>query len=367
MAKAKKSSNNPQVLTATIAQIKNKIAKFPPKFPIYVAGSPGIGKSNLFEQVAADRGATYLRFPMAVKDAVDIAGCPFPVNGYTEFLPPRDLMDLTVESDYKGPAVANFDDLPAAEESVFNALLGIMLERTVGTRHVKIRDNVLLCATGNRAEDRAGARDLTTALNNRFCHFNMSVDAREWLSWAVNANIMPEITGYIRAREDKLNDFDPTSSQRAFATPRSIAMASEIIKSVGLEDADINLAVASAVGEAWAMEFMAWVRETRSLVQPEDIFKNPTKCRVPGRDEIDIMHATIATLLHALAKDKDNINKLEASVTYSTRFLQADIGIVLTQDIAKTFIHNASPEVTSKFTSTKGFDLAHKKFGDFLA
>jgi len=118
-------------------------------------------------------------------DPTDVVGVPHPdhENGCTRFLAPYDFIQLTEDADGdKGPVIALFDDLPASIEQVFNALLGVIGGRVVGGR--PIRDNVLLCATGNRAEDKAGAQEIGTALSNRFIHFEIRLDHEDWVEWA---------------------------------------------------------------------------------------------------------------------------------------------------------------------------------------
>src|SRR3970282_1664272 len=124
---------------------------------IMIWGPPGIGKSDLFAQLAKECNARYKTFLTATMDPTDVVGVPHPMNGITQFLPPKDFHELTPEAEYDGPIIVNFDDLPAGNEAVFNSLLRFIHNREVAG--VKIRDNVFICATGNRSEDRANARD----------------------------------------------------------------------------------------------------------------------------------------------------------------------------------------------------------------
>lgn len=351
-------------MTASIDQIKNLVKSFPKHIPVLIAGQPGIGKSDLFQQVAKELGARYMRFTMATMDAVDVKGCPFPVGDVTKFLPPEDFMELTnkAPSGYLGPMVANFDDIGAADESVFNALLGIMLQREVGL--YEIRENVILCGTTNRAEDRAGARDLTTALNNRFVHFNLDPKFEEWVDWAFNNKIDPNIIGYLRARTDQLNTFDPKSGERAFATPRSIARASEILTAIGLDHRDKVLAVSSAVGMAWAMGFDTWLTKTRTLVTPEEILKDPSNCRVPDEDEIDVIHATTASLVSAV-RGNTTAETMKAATIFCGRLPHHDIAVVLLSDINK-IVKTADPKIQADFFTTDVWNDVYKKLGAII-
>jgi MoxR-like ATPase len=84
-------------------------------------GPPGMGKTQMFEQVAEEIGAKVAVFLTATMDPTDVVGVPHPDGNVTRFLPPEAFMALTEEADYKGPMIALFDDMPACIEQVFAA------------------------------------------------------------------------------------------------------------------------------------------------------------------------------------------------------------------------------------------------------
>ena len=206
-------------------------------------GPPGMGKTQTFEQIGEEIGAKVAVFLTATMDPTDVVGVPHPVGHVTKFLPPEGFLALTTESEYKGPMIALFDDMPACNEQVFAALFRMFQQREVG--NLKIRDNVLLCATGNRVEDKAGAQDIPTALANRFVHFNIKIDTDEWRQWAIKADVAEEIVAFVRTIGIKgLHNFDPSAGFLAFPTPRSVAKASDLIKAIGFDNThDLRLAL----------------------------------------------------------------------------------------------------------------------------
>ena len=52
-------------------------------------------------------------------------------------------------------------------------------------------------AAGNRAEDRALVRTVSSALVNRVFVIELRVDAKEWLIWARGERVRPEILAFI--------------------------------------------------------------------------------------------------------------------------------------------------------------------------
>ncbi len=345
-----------QAYEASISEIKSTVGKFinHPEargLSLMVSGPPGVGKTQLFEQLADKMGAEYRVFLTATMDPTDVVGVPHPhfEKGITEFLPPKDLMYLTeMGPTPEKPVVACFDDLPTANENVFAALFRLFQQRQVGGH--QIRDNVLLCATGNRVEDRAGASELPTALANRFIHFNIKMNSEEWREWAIDENVDENIVAYVRARGGTaLHNFKPDSGPVAFPTPRSVTNASGIVQAIGLEGdmKALTIALVGCCGEGWATEFMGFLKNRHKLIPATEIVKDPVKCRVPKEGEVDVMFATITSLIYYLkremhSKDEAKVKKLVkdccAAIKYTERVPHKEMGVVLARDILKGII-----------------------------
>lgn len=353
---------------ATIGQIKaicssmwnDPIAR---KISVLVSGPPGVGKTSLFEQIAEEKKARLAIFLAATMDPTDVVGCPHPIakgdtSGITQFFPPEDLFALTdnpsVPKHLQGPTIACFDDITAAYDQVFAALYRFFQQRQVAGEN--IRDNVFLCATGNRAQDKAAARDLPTALNNRFWHVDFDLDPQAWREWAIQTGICKELVGYIGARPDKLHDQNfAENNERAFATPRTVEMVNSMINAVGLVQNESDLgfrAVAGCVGEAWAVEFMAYLRNSERLVPPLEIIKAPKTCKVPDRADIDVIHATISTLTYHLIKNP-SVKGCKASMTYAMRLPHKEMGMVLCRDVLKGVVLKVEDNPEKKFVAAE--------------
>lgn len=334
-------------------------------------GPPGIGKTDCLAQLAQEMNARYKTFLTATMDPTDVVGVPHPVGNLTEFLPPKEFFELTNQAEYKGPMIVCFDDLPAGNEAVFNALLRFFHNREVGG--VPIRDNVFICATGNRSEDRANARELGTALNNRFVHLDINPSNEEWREWAINNAVPKEIIGFIGAHADKLHDFNPEESIRAFPTPRSVVTAGIMQQAIGLENSNLFTALSGCCGEAWAVTYQAYLRNTELSVPPEEIIKSPDKCRVPKESDIDIIHATIASLTcYLFDKVKNNkdakkvTNMIEAGYIYSTRMPVPEFSIVLGRDIMKNIVCQVDVQARVQVCNSVHYNNFIKEYGKYI-
>lgn len=373
---------------ANIQEIKSIIRKMMAdekarKTSIAVWGPPGVGKTSLFEQVAEECGANLAIYLAATMDPTDVVGCPHPLvksekdqTGITVFFPPFDLWKLTdhpaVPEQFRGPTVACFDDVSAAYDQVFAALYRLFQQHQVAG--CNIRDNVLLCATGNRAEDKAAAKDLPTALNNRFIHIDFDLSPEAWREWAINSGISKEIVGYIGARPNMLHDPDfAARNERAFVTPRSVEMADTMVKAMGGIESSWFTAVKGCVGEAWATEFQAYLKNSELLVPPKEIIKAPKTCKVPGKADIDVIHATISTLTYFLINDP-SMAGCRAAMTYSLRIPHPEMGMVLCRDVLTNVVLKvkdgteglSAGEFKAKVTNSPETMKVLEKYGDYL-
>src|SRR6056300_880871 len=201
---------------------------FSKKRPVFLWGPPGIGKSELVSDIAKEREGLMIDLRLGQMDPTDIRGIPFynKENNLMDWAPPIDLPTEETAKDY--PIVVLFlDEMNSAAPSVQAAAYQLILNRRVG-KYV-LPDNVVIVAAGNRESDKGVTYRMPAPLANRFIHIEMRVDFEDWQDWATLNCIHPEVVGYVGYAKQDLYDFDPKSSSRAFATPRSWSFVSDLV------------------------------------------------------------------------------------------------------------------------------------------
>lgn len=354
----------------TIGQVKEIVRKLSAReqlssVALYLSGPPGIGKSALFQQLAGELGMAHDIFLACTMDATDISGLPFPMRkqGITRFFPPDRLLSLTEHVKGAGQTIAVFDDLPACEERVFFALYRFFYERYVGT--FAIRDDVLLVATGNRSADMAGAKELPTALANRFVHLELKVDVDEWVRWAYVHNVDPMVIGFIQSSQGRmLHDFDPSRGDVCFPSPRSVTMASTMYQLLEHVDAPtLKAAMAGCCGESWALAFLAYTELKQRLIPVEDIFADPQKAPIP--EDLDVGWAVLSNLVCAVARDV-KAEKVNAALRYGLRFDDhRDMGAKVCKDVTRICAEGQHVEIYDQVQ--EALTLASRKYGSLLS
>jgi len=171
-------------------------ALIPTRTPIVLTGPPGAAKTSLGRQAAdkvfGDGTATYSTVgggaldeaPWWVVinsteiDPVDTRGLPERLKGGITTWGLTDIIPT------KGRGVLCIEELPQAAPMVQHALRKLLLDRRLGK--TKLGDGWSVIATGNRAEDRAGANRLLTTVTSSVVFLDVDIDKDDWLVWAIS-------------------------------------------------------------------------------------------------------------------------------------------------------------------------------------
>ncbi len=209
-----------QVTQEELSEILINIA---PVRPVFIWGAPGIGKSALVEKFAGDVGMECVSLLGSQLAPEDIIGVPRIRDEVSEFLPPKMIAR-------KEPYVLFLDELNACSQEVQKAFYSLIYERRVGEYHLP--EGSVVVGAGNRAQDSAIVKTMSSALINRMFHVQLKVDVRQWLDWAYDAGINPWVIDYINARPEHLFS-QPPKSEEPFSTPRSWHMLSDLLTEYG--------------------------------------------------------------------------------------------------------------------------------------
>jgi MoxR-like ATPases len=170
----------------------------------------------------------------------------------------------------RAKGIIALEEFNSAPQSVQAAAYQFVLDRRLG--EYVVPDGVSIIAMGNRETDKGVTYRLPTPLANRFVHIEMRHDFDEWLMWAIDSEVHPDVVAYLTAHKDHLFSFDPNSASRGFATPRSWEMVSDILHHAeDLSETELTAAVAGCVGEGIAVEFVEMRKIGKRLPDIGDI------------------------------------------------------------------------------------------------
>ena len=338
---------------------------FKTKRPVFLWGPPGIGKSELVASMAEEMQGHMIDLRLGQMDPTDIRGIPFynKEANVMDWAPPIELPTEELASQY--PVIVLFlDEMNSAAPSVQSAAYQLILNRRVGK--YKLPDNVVMVAAGNREGDKGVTYKMPSPLANRFVHLEMRPDFDAWQRWAVQNNIHKDVVGYVSFAKQDLFDFDPKSSSRAFATPRSWTFVSQLLESDLPTNIETDL-VAGTVGDGTAVKFMAHRKVAGQMPNPRDILDG--KVRELKVKEISAMYSLTVSMCYELKdlnskKEKIGSDEWHEKVDNFFKFMMENFTTELTVMGARVAltVYNL-PFVPNKL---KTFDEFHKRFGKYI-
>ena len=263
--------------TQTPAQIKKLVeaASIKARRPSYIWGPPGIGKSEVVAALAKEHKSPVIDLRMALLDPTDLRGIGFynPNSNTMDWAAPVDLPTKEYASQFEH-VVLFLDEMNSAPPAVQSAAYQLVLDRKIG--QYELPDNTVIIAAGNRETDRGVTYRMPAPLANRFVHFEMTVDHKEWEDWAIEHSVHSEVVGYLHEHKQDLFDFKPNTSGRSFATPRSWVFVSEILKE-DLGDREIEDIISGTVGEGMCSKFNGFRKWTGKLPTASDVIDGKVK------------------------------------------------------------------------------------------
>jgi MoxR-like ATPase len=233
--------------------------------PVFIWGPPGIGKSSLVQQFAAQLGLPCVSLLGSQLAPEDIIGVPQITDGVSRFCPPASIAR-------KEPYCLFLDELNACSHEVQKAFYSLIHERRIG--EYMLPAGSIVIGAGNRAQDSAIVKPMSSALLNRMVHVHLKVSHRDWLEWAHQNNIHHLVTDYIQTRPDHLWS-QPPKHEETFSTPRSWHMLSDALHAYGEDISDKSLEVLAygCLSPHHAGQFKAFVKQVRSKFALNAILK----------------------------------------------------------------------------------------------
>ena len=275
-------------------------------------GGPGIGKSEIPQQVANELNIPLLDFRANLFDPVDVRGIPYTRDDLsvasgamkiTSWAPP----DIFPSEETHGPrGLFMIDELPTAPPATQNAFLQLLLTRQVG--NYKMPDGWSCLAAGNRLTDGASVYQMPSPVRNRLMHYELEPSLDAWCEWALKNEVNTTLVSFMRYRPNLLYSFK--ADEYAFPTPRSWSFVDKRLRlTKNIDDSRLFFGIAGAVGTGPAGEFLAFAKIADKLPDIDNLIANPSSY-MPSEDPAVLYALTGAVASRAEASKLENIMKL---------------------------------------------------------
>ena len=297
-----------------------------PVRPVFIWGAPGIGKSALVEKFADEVGLPCVSLLGSQLAPEDVIGIPQIQDDVSTFLPPKMIAK-------KEPYVLFLDELNACSQEVQKAFYSLIHERRIGEYHLP--EGSIVIGAGNRAQDSAIVKTMSSALVNRMFHVQMTVNPNQWITWAYENDIHPWVINYITERPDHLFS-EPPKTEEPYSTPRSWHMLSDALKEYGagkrdVSDATLKMLAYGSVSASHAGMFLAFTKQLDNKNLLNDIIKGESKWP-SAPEERDVLYFIAqsfrAKLLHELPANKKNLSKEGQYFAHRAKALIKELSVI---------------------------------------
>lgn len=243
--------------------------------PVFLWGAPGIGKSALVARFAEQLGIPCVSLLGSQLAPEDLIGVPQIEGGKSRFCPP-------VSIAREEPYCLFLDELNACSHEVQKAFYSLIHEHRIGEYHLP--KGSIVIGAGNRAQDSAIVRTMSSALINRMVHVHLRVSVTDWLVWARESGIHAWVLEYIELRPEHLWS-KPPKHEEPFSTPRSWHMLSDALHEFGLEvtGRPLEALAYGCLTPAHASQFLGFLKQLRGRHRLQSILDG--EIGWPGRAE----------------------------------------------------------------------------------
>ena len=205
--------------------------------PVFLMGPPGIGKTAIMEQIAAELDVALVSYSMTHHTRQSALGLPFiekKLYGGVEYSVSEYTMSEIIASVYdmmetigKKEGILFLDEINCVSETLTPAMLQFLQYKIFG-RH-RVPDGWIVVTAGNPPEYNNSVREFDIVTWDRLKRIDVGPDYKIWKEYAVKSGVHPAITTYLDIKTDDFYKIESTVDGKTFVTARGWSDLSEMI------------------------------------------------------------------------------------------------------------------------------------------
>ena len=254
-------------------------SRLPADISLMVRGPHGIGKSQIFKQVADKLGLELVDRRLSQMTEGDLLGLPELTDGVTRFCPPDWFMDCC-----KNPRALLLDEYNRATPEVLQTAMQITLDRELNGH--KLHPGTRIFAAVNASAEYS-VNELDPAQADRFWTIDLEPTVEDWLTWAVGAGVDSVIIDFIRQHPGHLRHKGQVEPGKVYPSQRSWDRMAQALRHSGVDlteaagnpPAFLYPVCLGFVGVEAAISLRDFVKNYDSVISAEDILDNWKKVK----------------------------------------------------------------------------------------
>jgi len=206
--------------------------------PIFLMGPPGIGKTAIMEQIAAELGVGLVSYSMTHHTRQSALGLPFishktyggkdyEVSEYTMSEIIGSVYDLMEETGLK-EGILFLDEINCVSETLAPAMLQFLQYKIFG-RH-RVPEGWIVVTAGNPPEYNNSVREFDIVTWDRLKRIDVEPDYEVWKEYAYKKGIHAAIITYLDIKKSDFYKIETTVDGKSFVTARGWSDLSDMMK-----------------------------------------------------------------------------------------------------------------------------------------
>lgn len=206
--------------------------------PVFLVGAPGIGKTAIMSQIAAELGIGLVSYSMTHHTRQSALGLPFIVHREyegEEYEASEYTMSEIVASVYDcmresgvSKGILFLDEINCVSETLYPSMLQFLQFKTFG-RHKVPEGWVVVCA-GNPPEYNKSVHEFDIVTLDRLRKIDVEPEYGAWKAYAEQTGVHPAILSYLEIKRGNFYSVESTPSGKRFVTARGWDDLSDIVK-----------------------------------------------------------------------------------------------------------------------------------------
>lgn len=206
--------------------------------PILLMGPPGIGKTQIMEQIAREMGIALVSYTITHHTRQSAVGLPFirekeyggktySVTEYTMSEIIASVYDKIEQTGIK-EGILFLDEINCVSETLAPAMLQFLQGKTFGTH--RLPDGWIIVAAGNPPEYNKSVREFDVVTLDRLKKIDVEADLSVWKEYAYRQGVHPAVISYLELRKENFYRVENTVDGKRFATARGWEDLSRLIQ-----------------------------------------------------------------------------------------------------------------------------------------
>jgi len=195
------------------------------------------------------------------------------------------------------------DEITSAPSDCQVAAYSVVLDRRIPNSNYTLPNGWLIVAAGNRTCDRAVVKTMSSALANRFVHFEIEANSEDWVKWATVNEIHPSVVGFINYKPALLFKMEGQNLEYGWPSPRSWERVSNCISIFNGNTELLRKVVYGLVGNGVGLEFMEFFKMSSEFDSILEVMLNENaNFELP--EKADKKYAVVSAVIYHLWNGK---------------------------------------------------------------